>query len=338
MLGTILIIGKRSGMALLALLVMVGLLAGCSPEAESTPSTEPTSITQADSGSALKVVATTSIAADLVSLVVGERASIETLMPIGVDPHDFQPTPQQVARIRQADLIVAWGLGLEEGLEDVLESAAGDGVRVLEVSPGVDPIEFGSDHDDGDHADQDDDDHGHDQGLDPHTWMDPVRMADAVRLIAAELAAIDPEGDWVAAADRAAASLTATHAEVESILAPIPADRRKLITNHETFNYFAERYGFEVIGVAIPGGSTLASPSSAVLAQLVATIREAGVTVLFGETSNPTGLLDAIAGEVEGVSVVELLTESLAEPGQPGDTYTGMLLYNARAMAEALGG
>jgi zinc/manganese transport system substrate-binding protein len=307
-------------------------------------------------------VATTSIAGDLVSQVVGDRASVEVLMPIGADPHDFQPSSRQVAALRSADLVVAWGLGLEEGLEAVMESAVEDGVRVLELSALVDPIAFGeggvdhdhadhdddhadhdddhADHDD-DHADHDDDhadeDHGHDHGgLDPHTWMDPVRMAQAVGEIGLALNELAPGEDWLAEADRAASELMAVHAEIEEIFSVIPDDRRKLVTNHDSLGYLAARYDFEVVGVAIPGGSTLASPSSAQVASLVEAIRDSGVRILFAETTSPAALLEAIADEVEGVSVVEILEASLAAPGQPGDTVVGMLLHNARLIAEAL--
>ena len=137
-------------------------------------------------------------------------------------------------------------------------------------------------------------------------------------------------------ADRVAADLMAVHAEIEGILAEIPDDRRKLVTNHDSLGYFAARYDFEVVGVAIPGGSTLAAPSSAQIASLVEAIRDSGVRILFAETTSPAALLDAIADEVEGVRVVQILEASLAAPGQPGDTLAGMLLHNAELISEAL--
>ncbi|MEX2653584.1 MAG: zinc ABC transporter substrate-binding protein, partial [Acidimicrobiia bacterium] len=183
MLGTILIFSKRTGTRVTAAVLSAGLVLGaCGADAAAPPE--------------LTIVATTSIAGDLVSQVVGDEVTVEVLMPIGTDPHDFQPSSQQVAALRSADLVVAWGLGLEEGLEDVLASAWEDGVRVLEISALVDPIPFSSEdeHADDEHADDEheDDEHEDDEheeedhkehSLDPHTWMDPVRMADALRLI-----------------------------------------------------------------------------------------------------------------------------------------------------------
>jgi zinc/manganese transport system substrate-binding protein len=307
MLGTILIFSKRPRIAA-ALLPVALVLGACGSDAADSPD--------------LTIIATTSIAGDLVSDVVGDDATVEVLMPIGTDPHDFQPSSQQAAALRGADLVVAWGLGLEEGMDDVLGAAAEEGVRILGLSALVDPIPF-----------QDDHDHG---GLDPHTWMDPVRMAQAAREIGTALAEIAPDVDWAVEAERAAGEMMAVHEEVESILASIPADRRKLVTSHESLGYLAARYDFEIVGVAIPGGSTLAAPSSAQIAALVDAIRDAGVPVLFAEASSSPSLLEAVADEVEGVRVVEILEGSLAEPGEPGDTLAGMLVHNAGVIAEAL--
>lgn len=312
MLGTILIFSKRTRFAASLLSVMLVLGACGSDSADSADVT---------------IVATTSIAGDLVSQVVGDHASVEVLMPTGADPHDFHPSSQQAARLREADLVVAWGLGLEERMEDVLDAAAGEGVRIIELSALVDPLPFSAGGPEGD------DDHA---GLDPHTWMDPVRMADAAGEIGAALTEIAPDVDWKVGAERAADDLMAVHGEVESILASIPADRRKLVTNHDSLGYLAARYDFEIVGVAIPGGSTLAAPSSAQIAALVGAIRQAGVSVLFAEASSSPALLEAVAAEVEGVRVVEILEGSLAEPGAPGDTLAGMLVHNAEVLAEAL--
>ena len=331
MLGTILIFSKRTRTrlvvaGLVAVTMLLGACGGASGGSEE-----------------MTIVATTSIAGDLVSQVVGADATVEVLVPIGSDPHDFQPSSQQAASLRGADLVVAWGLGLEEGMEDVLATAAEDGVPVLELSALVDPLPFtddghaGEDNDDGeDTREGEEEGLGH-EGLDPHTWMDPVRMADAVRSIGEALAGIAPEGDWGSRADAVAGDLLDLHDEIAAILAIVPPERRKLVTNHDSFRYFAARYDFEIVGVAIPGGSTLASPSSAQIAELIEAIRAAGVEVLFAETSSPAALLDAVADEVDGARVVELLEGSLAAPGQPGDTYRAMMTLNAETIADALG-
>src|SRR5690606_21125259 len=131
-------------------------------------------------GEGPSVVATTTILGDVVANIVGEDARVEVLMPAGSDAHEFQASAAQVSRIHQADLVVVNGLGLEEGLLQVLAAAAADGVRVLEVAPPLDPLPL-------------DDGHDHPGDLDPHVWMDPVRMADAVRLIATALTEAAPD-------------------------------------------------------------------------------------------------------------------------------------------------
>jgi zinc/manganese transport system substrate-binding protein len=162
-------------------------------------------------------------------------------------------------------------------------------------------------------------------------------MADAAREIGSALEAIHPDGGWPERADGFAAELAGADTEIREILSAIPEDRRSLVTNHRSFGYFADRYGFEVVGVVIPGGSTLADPSSAELARLVGTLREHNISAIFGETTEPVTLAEAISEELGGsVEVVRLYTGSLGEPGSGADTLIGMLLTNAELIAGAL--
>lgn len=277
------------------------------------------------------VVVTTNLLGDVVRNVAGDDARVEVLMPLGVDPHDFEPSSRQASLVAEADLVVANGLGLEEGLEDVIDAARGDGALVLEVAELVDPLRF---------AEQDaGDDGGEDEpgDLDPHVWMDPIRMAQAARLIADRLADIDSSVDWEARAETYAAQLEAAHERIDALLSAVPSDRRLLVTNHEALGYFASRYGFEVVGVVIPGGSTLAEPGSEELAALVALIDELNIRAVFAESTEPSTLARAIADEADHpVTVVTLRTESLGEPGSPAGTLIGMLEENARLIADAL--
>jgi zinc/manganese transport system substrate-binding protein len=271
------------------------------------------------------VVASTTILGDLVENVVGEDATVVVLTPVGADPHDFQPSAAQVATINEADLVVANGLGLEEGLADVLAAAADDGVRIIEVAPLLDPIPFASDEEGG--------------GTDPHVWLDPRRMGEAGRLIAAELAEVDPNVDWAARATAYADELAAVDSEVSNAMSSIPAADRKLVTNHDSMGYFAERYGFQVVGAVIPAGSTLADPSARELAQLVEVMEREGVTVIFAETTRPSALAEAVAAELGSeVQVVSLYTGSLGEQGSGADSLVGMLRTNAALIAVALSG
>lgn len=314
---TILISRLKSGMtAILAAGLVV--VAACGAEEQGS--------------SRLTVVATTSIWGDVVARIVGEDAEVEVLIPRNADAHDFQVTSRQAASLLEADLVIANGLGLEENLHDVLESAERDGANVLELAPLLDPLRFGVDETHEDDAD-------HEQGdLDPHVWFDPDRIALAAEAIADELVNIEPSVDWEARASDYTAELAAADDEIQSLLSSVPDERRKLVTNHDALGYFAERYGYEVLGVVIPGGSTLGDPSSAELAELVETIESEGVGVIFTETSEPGRLAEAVAAEVgRDIDIVALFTESLGDPGTPAGTLTGMLIENARLISAALG-
>lgn len=295
-----------------------------------------------------RVVVTTTVLGDIVGEVVGEAGSVEVLMPIGADPHDFSASSAQVAAVNRADLVVANGLGLEEGLQGVLEAAIDDGVTVVWVAELVDPLPFSNshedadheedhegDHDEGDHVEGDEHDHG---DLDPHVWMDPLRMTDAAAAVAAELERIEAGGPWSENAAAYVVELEALHAEIDGVLGVIEADQRKLVTSHEALGYFADRYGFELVGVVIPGGSTLGEPSSAELAALVATMESEGMDVVFAETTESSALAEALVDELgEDARVVELFTGSLGGDGSGAETYIDMLRTNAELVADALG-
>jgi len=273
----------------------------------------------------LTVIATTTILGDIARNVVGDSGSVATILPIGTDPHDYQASSRQAAAIAEADLVIANGLGLEEGLLDVLAAAASDGANIVEIAPLLDPIPFAGNHE------------AARGGDDPHFWLDPIRDAEAAHAIAAELTAIDPNTDWIGRAASYGDQLTAVDSRIAGILSSVPVNQRKLITNHDAFSYFAERYGFEVIGAVIPGGSTLAAPSSAELTKLADQIRSEGVAAIFTETTGSEDLADALAAESgDQVAVVQLYSGSLGEPGSDADTLIGMLETNARLISGSL--
>ncbi len=274
----------------------------------------------------VRVVATTTILADVARNVVGDAGSVEVLLPVGADPHDYQASARQVAAIQEADLVIANGLDLEEGLADVLDSAAADGANLLTVAPLLDPLPFGNDN----AADAA-------AGDDPHVWLDPLRMADASRMIAEELTKVDGDVDWTAKGDSYARELETADVAIQAILEVVPPQDRRLVTNHDALGYFASRYGFEVVGVVIPGGSTLAEPSSAQLTELVSVVEREQVRAIFAETTNPEVLADAVAAEAGGdVLVVELFTGSLGEASSGAGTLIEMLTTNAQRIAQAL--
>lgn len=283
------------------------------------------------------VVVTTTILGDVVSNIVGDAATVHVLMPVGTDPHDFEPSAQQAAMIREADLVVANGLGLEEGLLNLIETAREEGITVLELAPQLHPIPF-ADHSHEEEEESSEGEHGHGDE-DPHFWQDPARMTLAVELIEESLDELEDLADDGLAGRAAAYSEEILEADAanDALLATIAPDQRKMVTNHEAFGYFADRYGFEIIGVVIPGGSTLAEPSAGELADLVEAMRHEGVNAIFAENTDANVLAEAVAAELGGeVVVVELFTDSLTESGTPASTYLGMIAENARLVAEAL--
>ena len=264
----------------------------------------------------VEVVATTSVLGDVVAEVVGDGATVETLIPSGADPHDYQASAAQAASVRRADLVVAIGLGLEEGLASVLEAAAADGVPVLEVAPRLDPI-----------------------AGDPHVWLDPLRMAEAARLIGARLEQHAGAGAWTDRADRYAEHLQTVHEEVANVLAAVPPDRRLLVSDHDSLGYLAQRYDFTVLGTIVPGTSPLAAPTARHLAMLAARVRDEDVPAVFIDVTSPDTVAEALRREAGSeVTVVRLHVGSLGPPDTAAGTYEGLLLDNARRIADALGG
>jgi zinc/manganese transport system substrate-binding protein len=299
----------RVGAATLAAGALIGGLAACGSGGTSA-SDRPT------------VVVTTSILGDVVRNLVGHDVDVEVVMPPGSDPHEFAASARQVTAMRAADILVINGLGFEAGLQDTIDAAAHDGVTLVTAADAIDPLPLAGD-----------------EGLDPHFFTDPVRVRTAARHIADELA-MDIDGLDTAAyrerVDDYLAELAALDQEVAATLASVPAERRVLVTNHEVFAYFADRYAFEVLGTVIPSGSTLAEPSASGLGDLADAIARAGVPAIFVETSSPKRLAEALAAEGTGVEVVELYSESLGEPGSEGATYIDMVRTNAERIAAAL--
>ena len=281
----------------------------------------------------VRIVATTNVLGDLVSQIVGDRAQVQALMPVGVDPHEFQPSSSQVAAMAQADLVVANGLGLEEGILDLLTTLEGDGANVLWVGELVEPLPFDREGgicnvSDGEMAEG---------SCDPHVWLDPVRMIEASRAIGEALEVIDPAVDWSAGVDGYVAELEGLDTDVRELIAAIPPTDRLLVASHEALGYFATRYGFEIVGTVVPGGSTLADPSSAQLEELVRVIDSLGIPAIFAESLSPTILAEAVASEAaHPVDVVVLYTGSLGAPGSGADSYVGMILTDARLIVDAL--
>ncbi len=306
------------------------------PSAEDAPSEAPADDAVAEA-QPVHVVATTSILGDIVATILGDDGTVHVIMGPGADPHTFQPSPRDGAALRDADLVVANGLDLEENLLDALDAAEQEGVRILRVADHLDPIDYAFDglHDHGHghgheeedghghgheeedghghgheeedghgHGHEEEDDHAHDHGPeDPHVWFDPVRMADGVRLIAGEIAEVDESVDaaiWEERAEAYVAELLDVHAEIEQLVDAVSPERRLLVTNHDALGYFAHRYGFEVLGTVIPGASTQAETDPRSFAELAELVDREGVPAIFAENTDSTRLAEQLASEVVG--------------------------------------
>ena len=337
-----------SATALVAVVSLV--LAGCGDDNDSEG---------ASSDEKPLIVVTTNILGDVVTNMVGDSFDVETIMPPGSDPHDFQASAQQVQMMMSADLLIVNGANFEEGMLDVIENAESDGVMIFEATSVISQLEGSDDHSDhGGHDDHDEekdhDDHeghGHDEekdhddheghdhgGIDPHFFTDPARMAIVAQELSEVLAANFPDADqgFVSTANDYVQQLQDLDSEVEETLSVISSDKRLLVTNHGVFAYFADRYSFTILGEIIPSSSTLASASAQQLASLAEEIKESQVKAIFADASSSDALAQTLADEVNDVKVINLYTESLGDPGSSGDSYIDMIRFNAEAIASAL--
>ena len=317
------------------------VLASCSPSTPDEPAdtSAETSPTTAQTQDAPSVVVTTtvlgSVVGEILTCAVGDDSSMTVLMPIGADPHDFQASSAQVALMAGADLVVVNGLGLEEGVLDAVENVEADGVSVLEIASLVDPLPFGEEHSEDKADEESHDDHGHGE-FDPHFWFDMERMALAAELMGAELA-VNGDESFASCGESVAADLRATEVVIADALSSVPEANRVLVTDHDALGYLAERYDYDVVGVVLPGGSTLGDANSSDLAELVATIQEEGVRAIFGNTAGSPALLETLANEVGGsIQVVELFVGSVGGPGSGAESYAEMMTTNATRIASAL--
>ncbi|OZD57929.1 zinc ABC transporter substrate-binding protein AztC [Rhodococcus sp. 06-1460-1B] len=293
-----------------AVAAAIGLcLSGCSADGDDRP----------------VVIVSTNILGDVVQQLVGDEADVVTLMKPNADPHSFEISAQEGARLRTADLIVSNGLGLEEGLQQHLDEAAAENVLTFVAGDAIDVLEYTE----GDAA----------GSPDSHFWTDPARMTAVVDALEPALAGLDGV-DSAEIADRTAGyllQLKGLDDDMSATFAAIPEQRRALVTNHHVFGYLADRFDFTVIGAAIPGGTTLAAPSASDLAELVGAIEKTGVPAIFAESSSPDRLVQALASEADiRVAVIELFTESLTAPDGGAPDYLTMMRVNTERISDGL--
>jgi ABC-type Zn uptake system ZnuABC Zn-binding protein ZnuA len=319
------------------LLMSIGLLAsGCgvvTAPAPAQPARQEISVvaTETSEDRRLKVIATTTILGDVVRNVGGDAIDLAVLLPIGADPHSFEPAPADVAAVGDADVVFVNGLGLEQSLAPIFENA---GARVAPVSDGIALIEGAEDAEEPGHEGEEEHEHG---ATDPHTWTDPNNVLVWVDNIERTLRELDPANAETFAANAAAykAQLQELDAWIHSEVATLAEADRKLVTDHAVFGYFAHRYGFEQTGTVMPGSSTLTEPSAQDIAALEDTLRQAGVRAIFvGNTVN-SALSERIADDT-GVQLVFVYTDSLSEPGGLASTYLDYMRHNVETFVGAL--
>ena len=266
------------------------------------------------------VLASTTFLTDITRNVVGDRVKVESLLPVGADPHSYQPTPQDVAKIEQSKLLIINGAEYEHFLESLLENAGGER-DIIEASSGLRlRTDAESEH-----------------GVDPHLWLDPNNVIVYVENIREGLTHFDPDGAAIyqSNADAYVSQLEALDTWINEHVSQIPPERRLLVTNHEALGYFADRYSFTVIGAVLPSVSSDASTSAGQMAELIEQIKSSGTPAIFlDEVENPA-LAQQIADETGVKIVADLHLESLTD-GPPAATYIDMMKHNVTQIVNAL--
>jgi ABC-type Zn uptake system ZnuABC Zn-binding protein ZnuA len=275
------------------------------------------------SGGRLLVVATTTQTADFARVIGGDRAEVVDVVQPGVDPHDFEASPADLESLRKARVVVRNGLGLEPWLDDALAASDAEAAVVV-ASEGI--AVRGAEDGDGDEGD-------------PHVWQDPGNAKRMVATIAEAFSAADPDGAAAYSANLAAyeAELDALDAEIAAALGSLA--NPKLVTDHDAFGYYVDRYGLTFVGSIIPTFESSAELSAADVTDLVARIRAEGVKAVFAESTLPPKTAEAIGREA-GVTVVAgddaLYGDSLGPPGSDAATYLQMMRHNTRVIVDHL--
>jgi manganese/iron transport system substrate-binding protein len=304
----------RRRVALLAALLAALVVAGCSASGGGAAG-------DPDGGGRLRVVATTTQVADLAANVGGDRVRVTSLLKPNLDAHDYEPSPADIDAIAHADLVLENGVGLESWLHDTIASSGFRG-PVVDTSQGVRLRQVGG-------------------AADPHIWQNPRNAQRMAATIEHALAAAEPADAraFQANLDAYTTQLQALDAEVQRQIDSLA--NKKLVTNHDAFGYYIDRYGLQFVGSVIPSFDTSAELSGRDVRDLVAKIKATKVKAVFSETSLPPKTAETIAREA-GVRVVEgedaLYGDSLGPPGSDGDTYLKMIRHNTRTIVSNLSG
>jgi iron/zinc/copper transport system substrate-binding protein len=304
-------------------LILVTLAGGCAGSARPTPSPPG----RGQSPPAVRAVATYSVIADLAAQVAGDRAEVVSLVPVGTDPHTYEPTPEDLKRVAQAQVIFFNGFNLELWIDKLIKGS-GTAAKVVVASAGVTPIVI------------------HDplsryQGApDPHAWMDVQNVIQFyVPNILEAFVALDPAGAEIYRrnADLYIVELEALDRLIRERSITVPFARRKLVTTENALHYFAARYGYKVVGWVYTLAPE-AEPPARRITDLVGKIRSEQVPALFVDLTLNPKLMERLSQET-GVPIRgALYIDSLGKPGSGADTYTGMMRANVEILVKGLGG
>ena len=297
-------------------LVVGSLLAACQPAASGR-----------STSASFTVLAVETFLADIAQNVAGDRAHVQSLLPPDLDPHAFEPAPADVAKVAESQVLIVNGAGLEEWLAPLLENAGGQRL-VVEAARGLTTrVPGASDPAAGEHPEGD-----------PHFWLDPLQVVSYVANIRDGLSQADPAGKEVYAANAAAYTTRLMELDqwIRAQVDTVPAERRLLVTNHETLGYFADQYGFTVVGAIVPSVTSNAAPSAQEMAALVDRVRAAGAPAVFLESGVNPALAEQLAQEAGLKVVTGLLTHSVSRAGGVAPTYLDMMRYNTTAIVTAL--
>jgi len=263
------------------------------------------------------VLTSTTILADVTRKIAGDRLQVESLLPAGADPHSYQPTPRDAAKVAGSKLIIVNGAGYEYFLKSLLENA-GEETTVVEASSGVNPREEAG-------------------SIDPHMWLDPNNMIVYAENIRDALTRLDPAGEaaYKSNTENYVTQLKTLDSWIQEQVGQIQPERRLLITNHESLGYFAKQYGFTAAGAVIKSFSSDASPSAQQLADLIDEVRSSGAPAIFLDAADSDTFAHQIANETGVKVITDLHLESLTD-GPPADTYIDMMKYNVTQIVNAL--
>jgi ABC-type Zn uptake system ZnuABC Zn-binding protein ZnuA len=272
----------------------------------------------------IKVLATVSFLADVTRNISGDRAEVISLIPTGLDPHSFEATPQDLALISNSNVLVINGTGFEEWLEPLMDNLPDDLV-IIDASRGLTPRQPGELE-------------RIEEEIDPHFWLDPTRVIYYAGNIRDGLSAADPAGKNTYTQNAAAfiKQLQELDAWIVDQINTIPPERRVMVTNHESFGYFADRYGLRIVGAILPGVTTGAAPSARHLADLVTIIKQENVPAVFLEAGANPELADQLASETGVKVVTSIYSHSVTEAGGAAPTYLKMIRANTESIVQAL--